>query len=136
MFKHKGCEFELRVVKAVKSGFVGDDISGHLKICSNCRETATVVGFFHTNLKNETLLKLPAAGFLWWKSKIIEKRRRAERVAQPILIAQIAAVVVAFLTLVWLFGSKSGQLILLNPNADRAFVSIERSTIPLPAARI
>ncbi len=133
----KNCELELQTVKAAKSGFVSDEISAHIKSCSSCRETAKVVRFLNSNLENETLAPdLPAAGFLWWKSKIIEKRIRAARVAQPILIAQISGFAIAFTAFVWLLFSKSAQLDLLDTAVNRTFASIESLVFPLVAGII
>lgn len=109
MIKQKACELEPQTIKFVKSGFANDEISAHLHRCASCRETAKVVAFFQTNLKNETSA-LPAAGFVFWKSKIIEKRRLQERVAQPILAAQTAAAVTVFATALWFLISKPAPL--------------------------
>ncbi len=133
----KNCEFEPQTIKAAKSGFGSEEISAHIKSCSSCWETAKVVRFLNTNLENETPAPdLPAAGFLWWKSKIIEKRRRAERVAQPILIAQISGFAIAFAAFVWLLRSKSSQLDFLDTAVNRTFTSIESLVFPLAAGII
>lgn len=129
------CEFEPQTIKAVKSGFAAsEEISAHIKSCAACRETAKVAAFFQRNLRNEQPPQnLPAAGFLWWKSKIIEKRRRAERVAQPILIAQIAAAAAVFATCLWFLTSKSAQSDSLDAAVGRTLASVESFVLPLAA---
>jgi len=137
MIKQTGCEFEPQTIRAVKSGFAGEEISAHLKCCAGCRETAKVVAFFQTNFVKETSPEtLPAAGFLWWKSKIIEKRRREERVAQPILLAQIAAAAVFFATFLWFLVSQSAPSASLDSTFGRAVASIQVFIVPLAAAAI
>lgn len=135
MIKKTGCEREPQAVKAVKSGFTSEEVSAHLKSCASCRETAKIVRFFQANLKEEKS-NLPAAGFVWWKSKIIEKQTRAARVAQPILVAQIAAAAAFFATLFWLLFSKSAPTDSLSFAVNRAAASVAPLAVPLAAAII
>jgi hypothetical protein len=130
----KNCEFEPQTIKAAQTGFAGDEISAHIMSCADCRETAKVARFLNANLESDTFAPdLPAAGFLWWKSKIIEKHRRAERVAQPILIAQISGFAIAFAAFVWLLSSKSSQIDWLDTAVNRTFASVESLVFPLVA---
>ncbi len=120
------CDFEPVVVKSLKSGFITDQIDGHIQSCSNCRETAKVVRFFHTNLINESSPKrLPVAGLIWWKSKMRERRRAAENVSRPILLTQTAALIVAFGTFIWLWLNGSLQSSFLGTALNRVFNSME-----------
>ena len=132
MNDHSGCDFEQTVVKSLKSGFVNEEIARHIKECANCFETAKVMQFFQTNLKDEPPPKnLPVAGLVWWKFQLREKRRRAERVAQPMLIAQIAAVLLAFGTFIWLRQNNSLQSSSLEATFSRIFASMEVIVVPL-----
>lgn len=134
MIKQRACEFEPRAIEAVKSGLsaANEEISAHLNACADCRETARVVSFFQTNFTNEQPPKnLPAAGFLWWKSRIIEKRRRQERVAQPILIAQIAAALAVFSSVLWFLISNSAATDSLDAVLAQTFASIKIIVAPL-----
>jgi hypothetical protein len=131
MSEESGCNFEQTVVKSLKSGFVGEEISEHIKTCANCRETAKVMQFFQTNLPRESPPKnLPVAGLIWWKFRLREKQRRAERIGQPIFIAQIIAVVIAFVTILWLRQNYPEQFSSLATALSRVFDSM--GTIAFP----
>jgi len=128
MRKQTACEFEPTVVKSFKSNFQTDEIAEHIYGCADCQETAKVVRFFQSNLTHESPSKnLPVAGFVWWKSRLREKQRAAEQVAQPILIVQTVAVVVLVGVLIWLFDNGSLQVSSLN----RIFASLEKVIVPM-----
>ena len=127
-----GCSFEQAVVKSLKSGFVNEEISRHVKSCAHCRETAKVMQFFQANLVKESPPKnLPVAGLVWWKFKLREKQRRAERIAQPILIARIVAVLIVFGTFIWLMQNNSAQFLSVQTAFSRVFASLEVIAAPL-----
>ena len=131
MSEESGCNFEQTVVKSLKSGFVGEEVSEHIKACADCRETAKIMQFFQTNLSSESPPKnLPVAGLIWWKFRLREKQRRAERVGQPIFIAQIAAAFAASIIIVWLGQNYSQQVSSLAPALSRVFDSM--GTIAFP----
>ncbi len=131
MSEESGCNFEQTVVKSLKSGFVGEEVSEHIKACADCRETAKVMQFFQAKLPSESPPKnLPVAGLIWWKFRLREKQCRAERVALPISIAQIAAVVIAFGTFIWLRQNNSLQFSSLEAAFSRVLISFELIAIP------
>lgn len=131
MKKHTGCDFEEKIVKALKSDFRNDEAAEHIKSCASCRETARIVHFFQTSLVNEPPPKvLPAAGLVWWKFQLSEKRRASERVAQPILIAQTVGGVAVFVFLVWLMFSQPSNITTFESAFGRIFDSMETIAIP------
>jgi hypothetical protein len=131
MKKHLGCDFEQTVVKSLKSGFVTDEISEHIRACADCRETAKVMQFFQTNIMNEPLPKsLPAAGLVWWKFQMREKRLHTKRAAQPILIAQTVAAAVALVTIIWLMQNRSSYFSSIESALNRVFASMETIAVP------
>jgi hypothetical protein len=131
MSEESGCSFEQTVVKSLKSGLLNDEISEHIKACANCSETAKIMQFFQTNLPRESPPKnLPVAGLIWWKFRLREKQRRAERVGQPIFIAQAVAVFAAFITILWLGQNYSEQFSSLATAFGRVFDSV--GTIAFP----
>ncbi len=138
MINQKKCEFEPTVVKFLKSGLSSEAINAHVQDCANCRETIKVVNWLQTFEKSALpqVKNLPTAGFLWWKSRILEKRRAAERVVQPILIAQIAASIVAFMAFVWLLFTKSTQFNFLDDAFNQSFGSIKVIIVPFVAGII
>ncbi len=132
MINQKKCEFEPTVVKFSKSGLSNEEINAHVRDCASCRETLKVASWLQMSTKSAApqARNLPAAGFVWWKSRIQEKRRAAERVVQPILIAQITAAFVASATLIWLLFSKSPQVDFLDSAFSQAFASMKIVAVP------
>ncbi len=137
MNEHSRCDFEQTVVKSLKSGFVSEEISRHIETCADCRETAKIMQFFQANLANESPPKnMPVAGLVWWKFRLREKQRRAERVAQPILIAQIVAGLIGFGTFIWLRQNNAPQFLSLETAFNQVFASMELIAVPLVAGII
>jgi len=131
MSKQTACEFHTAIVKFVQSGIANGEIDAHLKNCADCRETIRVARFFQTNFIKETPpSKPPAAGLVWWKAKLREKHRAAERVGQPILIVQTIAVIIFTGVLLWLFNHESLQLTTLGAAFNRVAVSMEQFIFP------
>lgn len=133
MKNQTACEYEHRVVKALKSNFSNDDITEHLRTCADCQQTARIVGFFQTNLTKEPLpVNLPVAGLVWWKSRLREKRRAAKRAGQPILIVQIIAAIIFGGVFVWLLDNgwlRFLALDLLLNSIDKIFVPLFAGTV-------
>jgi hypothetical protein len=132
MSEESGCDFQQTVVKSLKSGFVDKEVSRHVKACVDCRETAKVMQFFQVDLVKESAPKnLPVAGLIWWKFKLREKQRRAERVAQPMLIAQVAAVLIILGAFIWLSQNNSPQFLSVQTAFSGVFASMETIATPL-----
>lgn len=122
------CEHERAVIESLNSGASADEISAHLAACADCRETARIVSFFQSNLKNEPVPKqLPTAGLVWWKSRLREKQHAARRARQPILIVQIIAAVVCAAAFVWLYNNGFDRFLALDRlqnSADKIFFPV------------
>lgn len=76
--------------------------------------------------------RLPSAGTLLWKFHLLEKRRAARRVTQPILVAQVAAGIVATTTVLWL--TLSGRLPFarqVSAHFSDALAALEAAAAPL-----
>ena len=132
MSKQTACEFQAAVVKSIKSGIANDGTNEHLKNCADCQETLKVARFFQTNLMKEPPpLNLPVAGLIWWKSKLREKHRAAERVGQPIKIVQTIAVVIFAGVFFWLFNTESLQLASLGEGLSRVAGSMAQFIFPM-----
>ena len=133
MMQKNACDFENAVVKSIKSGVSTGEISAHLKTCADCQETAQVVSFFKSNLKNESAPKsLQTAGLIWWKSRLREKQRRAAQIGQPIFIVQIAAAIVFGGVFVWLLNNGWLKFLAIGTLFD----SIDRIFVPLFAGTV
>ena len=131
MNKRKFCDFEPETIKFLKSGEVNEKISAHIESCADCRETAKIMRFFQTNLlKEPPLKKLPAAGLIWWKSRLSERHKAAEMVNRPILIAQTIAAIVFTGVFFWFYNSDSFQNSFLGTAFNRVLDSMEAMLVP------
>lgn len=127
------CEFENAVVKSLKSGGATEAIAAHLADCPDCREARRIVSFFQTNLKRESAPpNLPTAGLVWWKSRLREKQRHAERAGQPIFITQIISAIVFGSAFVWLLNNGWLKFLAIGSLLG----SIEKIIVPLFAGTI
>jgi len=101
--KNQICEFEKAVVKDFEQGIQNEKLAFHVKECAACREALKVASWMQ-NFAAATAPKraLPTPGFLWWKSKIIEKQEAGRRAAQPIVWTQTAAIILVIITTAWL----------------------------------
>ncbi len=101
--KNQICEFEKAVVKESAQGNPNEKLALHVKECADCRDALKVASWMQNFAANAaTKRTLPTPGFLWWKSKIIEKREAGKRATQPIMWTQIAAIILAIITTAWL----------------------------------
>ena len=100
--KKQICEFEKAVIKDAGQGNQSENLALHIKDCAACRETSAVAGWMRNFAAAAPERVLPAAGFIWWKAKLIEKRAAGERAAQPIVWTQRAAAILAAITGFWL----------------------------------
>ena len=99
--KNPICEFEKAVVKESAQGNLSEKLKLHIKDCADCREALKVVAWLQNFAAEAPKRPLPTAGFIWWKSKIMEKQAAGKRAAQPILWTQTIAVIVAVIASVW-----------------------------------
>ncbi|HEV2175932.1 MAG TPA: hypothetical protein VGW33_01815 [Terriglobia bacterium] len=108
------CGQEQQVLDALRSGKWagpwGEELRRHAAGCSACSE----VVFVAEALRREEELplddiRLPSAGFVWWKAQLAARRAAAERAVQPIEFVERAAQVfgaVAVLGLAFLYGPR------------------------------
>jgi hypothetical protein len=91
------CDYEDTLLEALASAHVSEELRRHIAACPACSETALVwdyLGSAQNDLsQNRTL---PAAGFVWWRAQLAEKRRRAERSVAAIDLVQKLAVALLF----------------------------------------
>lgn len=136
MSNQKVCEFEQTIVKSLKAGFISEESREHSKECADCRETVKIAGWLQMSAKTAQPKNLPTAGFLWWKSRIIEKRRAAENTAKPILIAQTVAVIVAFGTFIWMMSIPTIKFSSVGTTFSHVFALMEPVAVLLIAGLI
>ena len=87
------CEYEEQVVAALGAGHVSEDLAAHVEQCAVCQEVKLVFRFLETasSVKEET--PASAAGLIWWRARLYEKRALAARSVTPIRTAQTVAIV-------------------------------------------
>jgi hypothetical protein len=98
------CEKEQQVVAALYGRSTDAEILGHARSCPVCSEVVLVAEFLRecTQIATHELSDLPDAGLIWRKAQALAREKALARVALPIRIARISALVVAVLAAPWL----------------------------------
>lgn len=93
------CEREPEVIEAVRSGrwphSVDESLRRHAEGCAACADAALVTAYLAREAasagEQAAVAALPHPGLIWWRAQIMARRDAAERAAQPIALAQRAA---------------------------------------------
>jgi uncharacterized membrane protein len=90
------CQFESKVLTAVRTGAWGDDLKDHLAGCAGCREVVRVASALHV-IAEETPIptSLPNYRLVWLKAQVLQNQRRITRLELIGKLGTLAAVVVA-----------------------------------------
>ena len=88
--KNNNCIREEEIVTALRKGIVPEHLTRHISECDHCREFSDIMTF----LKAESIqateeARPPSADFLWWKSQLQKRHKRAVRATSPIAIMEI-----------------------------------------------
>src|SRR5450755_2311228 len=98
------CEKETLIIEAARRGFWEEDLRAHAAECPVCSDAALAAQFLqemqHADLAE---VKVPSAGWMWWRAQLLAKRAAAERVTQPITLVEQMAGACAVLSAVGLF---------------------------------
>jgi hypothetical protein len=89
------CEYEEQIVAALGAGQVPEALAAHIEQCAVCREVKLVFGFLETASAEKEDAPASAAGLIWWRARLYEKRALAARSVTPIRTVQTAAIVLA-----------------------------------------
>lgn len=86
------CEKETLVIEAARRGYWEEDLRAHAADCPVCSDVALASQFLqemqHADLAD---VRVPSAGWMWWRAQLMAKRAAAERATEPItLVEQIA----------------------------------------------
>jgi len=102
------------------------DLQAHVAACRSCSETVLVTATFQASRTHTAAVAvLPSPGLLWWRAQLRRRNTNMERIARPLLGAQIFALAVTFLAgtgfLAWQLprGSSVWQWIEQLPHALR-----------------
>jgi hypothetical protein len=119
------CELEQAVIGALASGQLTSQLQAHVEGCVSCRD-AVGVSHLLQKLIAEPRPRLPAASYVWWKSRMRQRRAAQRRVTKLIAITQTATVAVAIIGLaIWiiLHRSEVGEEIRTSLNSFFAWSS-------------
>ena len=89
------CAFEEQVVTSLGAGDLSADLAAHVEQCEVCREVKLVHRFLETASTEKKDTLAPAAGLIWWRARLYEKRSLAARSVAPIRTVQTVAIVLA-----------------------------------------
>ena len=95
-FSVPSCEYEEQVVEALGAGHVPEPLVTHMENCAVCRDVKLVFRFLEsesTGTQEDTTAS--AAGLIWWRARLYEKRALAARSVKPIRTVQTIAIVLA-----------------------------------------
>jgi hypothetical protein len=132
--KNQICEFEKAVIKESAGAVHNEKLALHIKQCADCREALKVAGWMRNFAADAAPRRnLPSAGFILWKSKIIEKQQAGRRAAQPIIWTQKGAILLAVIIMAWLAIQYQSKFETVRENF---FASFELIAIPFLIAFI
>ena len=96
-FSVPSCEYEEQVVAALGAGQVPEQLSAHMECCAVCRDVKLVFRLLESASAAQQDEETPtaAAGLIWWRARLYEKRALAARSVRPIRTVQIVAIVLA-----------------------------------------
>ena len=95
-FSVSSCEYEEQVMAALGAGHVPELLAAHMENCAVCRDVKLVFRFLEsasTGQQEDTAVS--AAGLIWWRARLYEKRALAVRSVKPIRTVQTIAIVLA-----------------------------------------
>ena len=97
------CIFEAQIVAAVRSDGPSEEQLAHMSSCEECREAAAVSSWLgEAARRTEKTTSVPAAETIWWRAQVVRKLcdqdSRMERRTRPLVLTQIAAMLLAVVT--------------------------------------
>lgn len=94
------CEREKSVVAALKTGGLTEELRAHLRECAACQDALLVAGFLSAEAETAPV-EVPAAGLVWFKSRLRLRREAAERAERPLVWGSRIAAALALAGMIW-----------------------------------
>jgi hypothetical protein len=97
------CPHEQETLDALSArrlpGRAAPELLAHLDACEVCRDLAQVVAAMQEACDEDAPSPTPSAATVWWRAQLRAHREASRRAAVPIRVAQVAAVIVALVTI-------------------------------------
>ncbi len=114
--KREACVYEQEVTRGVASNQLNESMRAHLATCDVCQEAVRVASWMRGLAKaTEEESALPSAGFIRWRSQLLEKQEVARRATRPITIVQTVSSVTSYSPSLFCY---SGS----RPSSNRGFL--------------
>jgi hypothetical protein len=95
------CEKESLVIEATRRGYWEEELRAHAADCTVCGDAALAAQFLQEMQAADLAdVKVPSAGWMWWRAQLMAKRAAAERATQPITLVEQMAGACAALSLI------------------------------------
>ncbi|MGH9457198.1 MAG: hypothetical protein ACRD2J_06105 [Thermoanaerobaculia bacterium] len=102
------CECEGAVLRAVRAGFVGEDVRDHVGSCAECAELLELAGLLDGERRQAMAeASLPPAGALWFQMKLRAAREARVRSSRTALLIQGGSLGAALVIAIATFGFPS-----------------------------
>jgi predicted anti-sigma-YlaC factor YlaD len=79
-------------------GRAAPELLSHLEGCDVCRDLVAVVTAMQEVCDEDASSPAPSAATVWWRAQLRAQREASRKAAVPIRVAQVAAVIVALVT--------------------------------------
>ena len=97
------CPHEQETLDALSArrlpGRAAPELLSHLEACAVCRDLATVIAAMQEASDDDAPSPTPSAATVWWRAQLRAHREASRKAAVPIRVAQVAAVIVALVTI-------------------------------------
>ena len=80
-------------------GRAAPELLTHLDACEVCRDLVAVVAAVQDACDEDVVSPAPSAATVWWRAQLRAHREASRKAALPIRVAQVAAVIVALVTI-------------------------------------
>ena len=80
-------------------GRAAPELMAHLETCAICSDLVAVVTAMREEPDADSASPAPSAATVWWRAQLRAQREASRKAALPIRLAQVAAVIVALITI-------------------------------------
>ena len=99
------CVYEQRLLAALCSGNLPDELHAHAARCAECAEIVAVANVLQREAAEVAIASLPDANIIWWRAQLRRQREAIKRASFPIRLVQGLAALWAATVAVFLLRS-------------------------------